>query len=177
MDSMVPFVDHPVVGLRSPSVKVRTAEIYRISVMAYMANQTAPGAGGLIIRDSIGGERLQFRTSNALAMDWFEVVYYRRVPADGTLDVTLAMAGYGFAAFDDFKIQAIVGQLSDEEIKLIESKKPKFDPRKKTEEEEEKEKEDKEKNKDDKDDDRSNLNFILNPNRSANLLQGAPVRQ
>jgi hypothetical protein len=170
IDSLVPFVDHPVVAIRSPSVKVRASEVYRISVMAYMANQTVPGAGGLIIRDSIGGERLQFRTTNALAMDWFEVVYYRRVPADGTMDVTLGMAGYGFAAFDDFKIEPIIGQLTDEELKLIESKKPKYDPRKKPEKDDEddqnKDKE-KDKDKDDKD----------NPRRTANQLGSFPVRQ
>jgi hypothetical protein len=179
MDSLVPFVDHPVVGLRSPSVKVRAQEIYRISVMAYSANQTVPGAGGLIIRDSVGGERLQFRTTNALAMDWFEIVYYRRIPADGEFNVTLSMAGYGFAAFDDFKIQAIVGQLTDEEIKLIESKKPKFDPRKQPEkDDEDKDKDDKDKDQDKNGREKSDLvNPIINPNRTANLLQGSPVRQ
>jgi hypothetical protein len=175
IDSLVPFVDHPVVAIRSPSVKVRAREVYRISVMAYIANQSVPGAGGLIIRDSIGGERLQFRTSNALAMDWFEIVYYRRVPADGILNVTLGMAGYGFAAFDDFKIQPIVDQLSDDELKLIESKKPKFDPRKKPEKDDEDDKDKDDKDKDDKDKNKSDSD---NPGRTANLLQGSPpIRQ
>ena len=108
LDSLVPFVDHPVVAVRSPAVKVGARQVYRISVMAYMANPAAPGAGGLIVRDSIGGERLQFRTPSALATDWFEIVYYRRVPADGTMSVTLGMAGYGYAAFDDLKVEPIV---------------------------------------------------------------------
>jgi hypothetical protein len=172
VDDLTPFVDHPVVAIRSPSVKVRVNEFYRISVMAYMANQTAPGAGGLIIRDSIGGERLQFRTTNALAMDWFEVVYYRRIPADGVLNVTLGMAGYGFAGFDDFKIQRIVDQLSPEELKLIEARKPKIDPRKqndkKDEDEDEKDPNDKDKPK------RDEADPNAPPNRTANRLQGAP---
>ena len=114
----MPFVDHPVVAVRSPAVKVRARQVYRISVMVKMANQALPGAGGLIIRDSIGGERLQFRTPQALADDWFEVVYYRRVPEDGTLSVTLGLAGYGYASFDDFKIEPIVEQVDADQYKL-----------------------------------------------------------
>ncbi len=62
LDSLVPFVDHPVVAIRSPAVKVGARQVYRISVMVYIVNAANPGAGGLIVRDSIGGERLQFRT-------------------------------------------------------------------------------------------------------------------
>ena len=119
LDSLVPFVDHPVAAIRSPPVKVGARQVYRISVMAKTSNQSVPGAGGLIIRDSIGGERLQFRTHDALAMDWFEVVYYRRAPADGTMTVTLGFAGYGYAAFDDFKIEPIVETIDPEQFKQL----------------------------------------------------------
>ncbi len=120
VDELAPFVDHPVVALRSPSIPVREREVYRISVMAYIDHASTPGAGGVIVRDNYGGERLQFRTHQALAMDWFEVVFYRRIPADGKLSVTLGLAGYGFVAFDDFKIEPIVDQVSAEErLRLI----------------------------------------------------------
>ena len=119
LDSLVPFVDHPVVALRSPAVKVGARQVYRISVMAKTSNQAVPGAGGLIIRDSIGGERLQFRTYDPLKTDWFEVVYYRRAPADGTMTVTLGMAGYGYAAFDDFKIEPIVETVDPDQFKQL----------------------------------------------------------
>ena len=117
MDDLPPFIDHPVVAVRSPAIPVKAREVYRVSVMAYMANQTVGGAGGLIVRDSIGGERLQFRTPQALAMDWFEIVYYRRVPRDGKMTVTLGMAGYGFSAFDDLKVEPIVDQLSPDQLR------------------------------------------------------------
>jgi len=108
IDSLPPFVDHPIVAVRSPAVKVGARQVYRISVMAKMGAPTAPGAGGLIVRDSLGGERLQFRTTEALASDWFEIVYYRRAAEDGTLSVTLGLAGYNDCAFDDLKIEPIV---------------------------------------------------------------------
>ncbi len=111
LDSLPPFADHPLVAVRSPAVPVRAGEVYRVTVMAFLAKPTAPGAGGLIVRDSIGGERLQYRTSQALAANWFEVVFYRRAPADGSMSVTLGLAGYGFCAFDDLKIEPIVEQL------------------------------------------------------------------
>ena len=119
IDSLVPFVDHPVVAIRSPAVKVRARQVYRISVMARMAHQATPGAGGLIVRDSIGGERLQFRTYDPLNKDWYEVVYYRWAPADGTMTVTLGMAGYGYAGFDDFKIEPIVETVDPDQFKQL----------------------------------------------------------
>ena len=118
LDSLVPFVDHPVVAIRSPSIKVGARQVYRISVMVFMVNPTLPGAGGLIVRDSIGGERLQFRTPQGIRANWFEVVYYRRAPADGTLSVTLGMAGYGWAAFDDLKVEPIIETIDPEQLKL-----------------------------------------------------------
>ena len=43
LDSLVPFVDHPVVAVRSPEVPVRARQVYRISVMVKMANLALPG--------------------------------------------------------------------------------------------------------------------------------------
>ncbi len=129
VDELAPFVDHPVVALHSPSIPVREREVYRISVMAYIDHASTPGAGGVIVRDNYGGERLQFRTYQALGMDWFEVVYYRRIPADGKLSVTLGLAGYGFAAFDDLKIEPIVDQVAPEQRQsLIRSRRRSSEP-------------------------------------------------
>ncbi len=119
VEELAPFVDQPVVALRSPGIPVREREVYRISVMAYIDHASTPGAGGVIVRDNYGGERLQFRTPQALAMDWFEIVFYRRIPADGTLNVTIGLAGYGFVAFDDFKIEPIVEQVSPEQREAL----------------------------------------------------------
>jgi hypothetical protein len=65
-----------------------------------------PGAGGLIIRDSLGGEPLQYRTTDALP-EWSEVILYRRSPEEGALSVTLGLAGFGEAFFDDLRIEPI----------------------------------------------------------------------
>ena len=112
LGAVVPFADHPTIAVRSPAVPVRVGEVYRISCMVHMRDNAPPGAGGLIVRDNFGGERLQYRTAEALN-SWFEVVYYRRIPTDGKLSVTLGMAAVnGYAAFDDFKIEPIVEQIN-----------------------------------------------------------------
>ena len=113
LDAVVPFADHVTVGVRSPAVPVRKHEFYRISVMVYSNHTTSPGAGGLIVRDNYGGERLQYRVSQALDQGWFEVVYYRRIPEDGELSITLGYAGVsGFAAFDDLRVEPVVEQVA-----------------------------------------------------------------
>ena len=112
LDQLPPFMDHPVVAARSPAVPVRAGEMYRVSVMIHSMQNTAPGAGGLIVRDNFGGERLQYRLAQA-ADDWFEVVYYRRIPADGELAITLGYAAIaGACQFDDLRVEPIVEQIS-----------------------------------------------------------------
>ena len=61
----------------------------------------------MIVRDSIGGETLQFRTTDPIP-ELSRVVLYRRVPTDGELSVTLGLAGYGDVFFDDLKIEPVV---------------------------------------------------------------------
>jgi hypothetical protein len=123
IDSLSPIVDHPLVAVRSPAVKVKARGLYRISVMVFMINPATPGAGGLIVSDSIGGERLQFRSPGGLDQ-WFELVYYRYVPADGTMSVTLGMANYGWGGFDDLKIQPITQIVDPDEYKAAALRRP-----------------------------------------------------
>ncbi|MDX2035771.1 MAG: hypothetical protein SFX72_03910 [Isosphaeraceae bacterium] len=112
LDRLPAFLDHPAAAIRTPPIRVKAAEIVRVSVSVLMPIQTARGAGGLIVRDSIGGESLQYRTTDAVP-EWQDVVFYRRAPSDGEFTVTLGLAGYGTARFDDLqiqKIEALVGR-------------------------------------------------------------------
>jgi hypothetical protein len=108
LDQNIPFQDHAVAAVRTPPIDVKEAEMIRISVMVSMPFRTAPGAGGLIIRDSLGGETLQYRTTSAIP-GWQEVVLYRRVPADGKMTLFLGYAGLQSALFDNIRIQKIIG--------------------------------------------------------------------
>ena len=107
IDALAPFLDHPVAAVRTPPMKVYEREFLRIAVQVDMPTPCAPGAGGVYVRDSIGGEALQFRSTMALP-GWQEVVLYRRVPADGELTVLLGYGGHNFARFDNLRIQKAV---------------------------------------------------------------------
>ncbi len=104
VDAMASYVDHPISAVRTPPVKVYEGELIRIAVQIDMPSPCVSGAGGVFVRDSIGGEALQFRTT-APVPGWQEVVLYRRVPADGELTVMLGYGGHQHAKFDNLRIQ------------------------------------------------------------------------
>jgi hypothetical protein len=104
--TLSPILDFPVAAIRSPPIRVEANNFIRISVLVKRALVSAPGAGGVIVRDSIGGEQFQFRSSNPIA-EYSRVLLYRKAPADGSFTVMLGLAGYGEAYFDDFRVEVI----------------------------------------------------------------------
>ena len=107
LDTTAPqFFDFPVAAVRSPAIKVEAKNLIRISVLVKRPIASTPGMGGIIVRDSIGGEQFQFRTSDADPA-FSRVVLYRKAPADGSFTVTLGLAGYGEAFFDDFRVELV----------------------------------------------------------------------
>jgi hypothetical protein len=106
IDRVAPFFDQPPAAIRTPPIPVVARQMVRIRVRVRMPRRLPAGTGGLIVRDSIGGELLQYRTTEAVP-NWTEVVLYRRVPTDGELTVTLGLAGYGIAYFDDLRIDRL----------------------------------------------------------------------
>jgi hypothetical protein len=107
LDTLVPqFLDFPVAAIRSPQIHVEPNNLIMISVLVKRLWPSASGVGGVIVRDSIGGEQFQFRTSGPIPA-YSRVVLFRKAPADGTFTVTLGLAGYGEVYFDDFRVQVI----------------------------------------------------------------------
>jgi hypothetical protein len=107
VDTTAPqFFDFPVAAVRSPAIKVQAKNLIRISVLVKKPAASAPGMGGLIVRDSIGGEQFQYRTSDFIPQ-YSRVVLYRKAPADMDFTVTLGLAGYGEAFFDDFRVELV----------------------------------------------------------------------
>ncbi|ADV61435.1 hypothetical protein Isop_0845 [Isosphaera pallida ATCC 43644] len=104
--ALSPYLDHAPIALRSPGISIRSGQMIRVRVMVRMERPIYPGAGGVFVRDSIGGEALEFRTRQAIP-EWREVVLYRRAPADGQLKVTLGLAGHGEAFFDNLVVETI----------------------------------------------------------------------
>jgi hypothetical protein len=62
-------------------------------------------ADGVLFYDSIGGEPLAVRLTGATK--WTKYTLYRRVPASGVVNVTLALTGLGAAYFDDVRIEPL----------------------------------------------------------------------
>jgi hypothetical protein len=106
IDRLATFFDHPPAAIRTPPVPVKAREFVRIRVKIRMPRRLPPGTGGLIVRDSLGSELLQFRTTEPIP-DWTDLVLYRRVPADGELTVMIGLAGYGVAYLDDLRIDRL----------------------------------------------------------------------
>ncbi len=107
LDSLGPqFLDFPVAAIRSPRIRVETNNLIRISVLVKRPMPSVPGAGGIIVRDSIGGEQFQYSTSAPIAT-YSRIVLFRKAPADGTFTVMLGLAGYGEAFFDDFRVEVV----------------------------------------------------------------------
>jgi hypothetical protein len=107
LDTLVPqFLDFPVAAIRSPPIRVEANNLIMISVLVKRVWPSASGVGGVIVRDSIGGEQFQYRSSGAIPA-YSRVLLFRKAPADGTFTVTLGLAGYGEVYFDDFRVQVI----------------------------------------------------------------------
>ena len=80
---MPPFLDFPVAAIRSPPIRVERNNLIRISVLVKRAYPSAPGCGGVIVRDSIGGEQFQFRTSGPIP-EYSRVLLFRKARPTAT---------------------------------------------------------------------------------------------
>jgi len=104
--TLPPVLDFPVAAIRSPEIRVEANNLIRISVLVKRPYRSSPGVGGVIVRDTIGGEQFQFSTTAEVAR-FSRVVLYRKAPANGTFSVTLGLAGYQDVYFDDFRVEVI----------------------------------------------------------------------
>ena len=106
VDTLPPYLDQPAAAIRSPAIPVKAGQFLRITVHVRRPFVTPEGAGGLVVRDSIGGEALQWVTNEAIPT-MSKLILYRRVPADGDFTVTLGLAGYGDAYFDGLTVERV----------------------------------------------------------------------
>lgn len=106
IDTLIPFMKLPAAAIRTPAIRMERGELYRISVLVKKDYASPQGIGGITITDSIGGEPMQFRTSSGMHK-LSRVVLYRRAPSKGMLTVTLGLAGFGEAIFEDFRVERL----------------------------------------------------------------------
>jgi hypothetical protein len=93
-------------AIHSPAVKLHPGALVQISGWVKIPKAVTASADGVMLYDSSGGEPLALRLTGELNK-WKRFTLYRRVPATGTLSVTLALTGIGTAYFDDVRIEPL----------------------------------------------------------------------
>ena len=93
-------------ALHSPAVKLEPGSLVRISAWVRVPKPITGSTDGALLYDSAGGEPLALRFVGT--QKWKKFTLYRRVPASGTLHVTMALTGLGTVFFDDVRVEPLV---------------------------------------------------------------------
>jgi hypothetical protein len=93
-------------AVHTPAVRLPAGTLVRITGRVRLPGGIAASTDGALIYDSAGGEPLAIRLT-AAEPKWKQFTLYRKVPATGTINVTLALQGIGTAYFDDVKIEPL----------------------------------------------------------------------
>lgn len=94
------------VSLVSGPVRLPPGTLVRISGMVNIPATITASPDGALMFDSAGGEPLAIRMTEPTPWKKYEV--YRKVPASGTINVTLQLTGVGTVYFDDIRIEPLV---------------------------------------------------------------------
>jgi hypothetical protein len=97
------LLERTLLAVKSPAVQLPPGTLVQISGWINIPTPITASADGALLYDSAGTEALAIRLTDA--MGWKKFTVYRRVPASGTIDVTIALTGLGAAYFDDIRIE------------------------------------------------------------------------
>jgi len=92
--------------LTSPTLRLPPGTLVQVSGWVNIPAPITASPDGALIYDSAGGEQLAIRLTDATP--WKKITVYRRVPASGTINVTIAMTGIGTIYFDDMRVEPLV---------------------------------------------------------------------
>jgi hypothetical protein len=97
-------------AVHTPAVRLDPGTLVKISGWYRIPAGIAASTDGALVYDSAGGEPLAVRTTEATGK-WKQFTLYRKVPATGTINVTMALTGIGVVYFDDIRIEPLQGAL------------------------------------------------------------------
>jgi hypothetical protein len=109
-------LDRTFLAVHSPVAKYAPGTLVRISAWVDVTDSLKATADGAMIYDSVGGEALAVRLADhtvTMKADkksknvWRHYCVYRRVPASGQIQVTVALTGMGVVYFDDIRIEPL----------------------------------------------------------------------
>jgi hypothetical protein len=102
------------VAIHSPAVRLPPGTPVKISAWVRINKPITGSPDGALLYDSAGGEPLAVRlvlptTGGPVGLlpTWQQFTLYRKVPASGTIGVTMALTGLGTACFDDVSIEPL----------------------------------------------------------------------
>jgi hypothetical protein len=93
-------------AVHTPAVRLGPGTLVRITGWVRLSEAITASTDGALVYDSAGGEPLAVRLTGATG-GWKQFTLYRKVPATGTINVTMALTGIGTAYFDDVKIEPL----------------------------------------------------------------------
>jgi hypothetical protein len=100
-------LERTVVALCSPVVRLAPGTLVQVSGWVCIPAAITASPDGALLYDSAGGDAMALRLSDPIP--WKKFTVYRRIPASGTIQVTLALTGLGTVYFDDIRIEPLVG--------------------------------------------------------------------
>jgi hypothetical protein len=102
------------VAIHSPAVRLPPGTPVKISAWVRIMKAIEGSADGALLYDSAGGEPLALRLAGptmngppGFPPTWKQYTLYRKVPASGTINVTMALTGLGKVYFDDVQIEPL----------------------------------------------------------------------
>jgi hypothetical protein len=94
-------------AIHSPAVRLDPGTLVKVSGWIKIPKAIQASSDGALFYDSAGGEPLAVRLTDV--RKWQPFTLYRRVPASGTINVTMALTGIGTVYFDDVRIEPLTG--------------------------------------------------------------------
>jgi hypothetical protein len=99
-------LERTMLALVSNDVKLPAGSLVQISGWINIPAGITASPDGALVYDNAGGDPLAIRWTNPTP--WTKFTVYRRVPASGVINVTLALTGIGTVYFDDIRIEPLV---------------------------------------------------------------------
>ena len=99
-------LDRSYVAISSPAVKLPPQTLVQITGWVKIPQKIASSVDGVLLFDSAGGEPLGVRLTDKT--DWKYIKLYRRVPASGSINVSMVLTGIGRVYFDEIHIEPLV---------------------------------------------------------------------
>jgi hypothetical protein len=97
------------VAIHSPAVRLQPGTLVKISAWVKVPAAIGASTDGALLFDSAGGEPLALRLTEP-TKGWQQYVIYRKVPASGSINVTMALQGLGKVYFDDVQIEPLASR-------------------------------------------------------------------